>query len=123
MEALLSFKDKAGLQELHLTCYIKNYSFLNSWLPNLTENTDRLKLRECYLKNLVVNTCLLALTVLPTNSLFFRICKATCKIRSLTFHESLFFSPRLPFAFYVPLNLLRWTIWILCYVTILLLLR
>jgi len=75
-------------------------------------------------KNAISKTwkCLLAVTCFPTNSLFFRTYKATCKIGLLMFHETLIFSPRLPFSFYVPLSL-RWTVWILCYVTILLLLR
>lgn len=93
-EALLWFKVKAVLQKSYLTCYIKNYNFFNSWLTSLNENTDQQKLQECYFKNLEVK-CFLAFTGFPTNSLFFRMCKATCKIGLLTFHEPLIFSPRL----------------------------
>lgn len=100
---------KSWVSESYLTCYIRNYSFFNSWLLSLNENSDQQKLQGHFFKNLEVK-CLLWFTDFLTNSLFFRICKMICKIGLLIFRKSdepFLFSLRLPFLFYVPLSLLR----------------
>lgn len=101
-EALLSFKGKVGLLKAFLTCYIKNCSFLNLQLPSLNQNSNQQKLHKCYFKNLWVTKCLLTYTHFPRNSLFFRICKATCKIGLFAFQEPLIFSPSFHFPLIFP---------------------
>lgn len=101
-EALLSLRGKAGLLKCFLTCYIKNYNFLNSGLPSLNQNSDQQKLHKCYFKNLGVTKCLLTYTHFPRNSLFFGICKAACKIGLFAFDEPLIFSPCFHFPLILP---------------------